>query len=337
MHSLTRPIWQAMSEQEQEEALYHLLSTLPEGFTLEHLQRFERYGQQFVTGIYNYKGKEFVFVPGDTVTLGWNNGMGQMDARTREDLAEAMVEIERTLSEADELLNTLMSPVREVTIAPMMVERYPQSIGWIEVTLADLDPEEDAEIIAELHSFEESGLNSYEVYEDYRLEREGEQIRIYLFDETEQFEDWSVEHLQPSFSILNEDEWEYLYGGGSRKLFPWGDSFDYTMNVKHFGNLDDSSSNHGSENSSKKQLYHLELPNVFGICFLGDPYQVELTVEGDHIRAKGGDGGAGICGGLGIVLGYLPVATYYRNLYEDALEWTELIGYMHYRRIIRLG
>ncbi|ANF95560.1 hypothetical protein [Paenibacillus bovis] len=337
MNSFTRPMWNMMSEQEQQDVLYSLLPTLPEGFSLKQLQRFERYGQQFVTGIFVYKEKEFVFVPGDTVTLGWNNGMGQMDAKTRENLGEALVEIERTLSEADELLNQQMSPVREAVIGPMLVERYPKSIGWLEVMPTDLNPEEDADIIEQLHSFEESRLNSYEVHEDYRLEREGDQIRIYLFNETEQFEDWSADHLHSHFAIPNEDEWEYLYGGGCRTLFPWGDSFDYTMNIRHFGNLDDSSSNKGSENSSKKQLYHLELPNIFGLCFLGDPYQIELTVDNGHIRTKGGDGGAGICGGSGVILGYLPVATYYRNIYDDTLDWVDLIGYMHYRRIIRLS
>ncbi|WP_046216305.1 v-SNARE N-terminal domain-containing protein [Paenibacillus wulumuqiensis] len=337
MDPFMRSVWQGMSEQEQQAALYGLLPKLPEGFIFKQLQRFERYGEALLTGIFDYHGKEFVFVPGDTVTLGWNNGIGQMDEATREDLAQALNEIDRELSEADELLNKQMSPVREVSIRPMLAERHTQSVGWKEITPADLDLKEDADIIKQLGQFAASDLSSYEVHEDYRFKREDEHIRIYLFDETEHFAEWSEEHMQPPFAVATEDEWEYLYGGGCRTLFPWGDSFDYTMNVRYFGHLDGSTENKELTPDNQENMYDLELPNVFGLCFLGDPYQVELTVDTNNIiLGKGGDDGSGICGGLGVMLGYLPVATYYRNAYNDTLQWSDWIGYMHYRRIIRL-
>ena len=35
------------------------------------LHTFDRWGQSCITGIFEKDGREFVFVPGDTVTLGW--------------------------------------------------------------------------------------------------------------------------------------------------------------------------------------------------------------------------------------------------------------------------
>jgi hypothetical protein len=113
------------------------------------------------------------------------------------------------------------------------------------------------------------------------------------------------------------------------------------MKVRHFGELQraaaDEDSNTGDGLRAAERPYDLELPNAFGLYFLGDPYQCELTVSADGVvRGKGGDGGSAICGGLGVVLGYLPTATAYRDPYAGELEWPELIGYFHFRRIIRL-
>ena len=44
------------------------------------LHAFDRWGQSSTTGIFEKDGREFVFVPGDTITLGWEQfarGMGK--------------------------------------------------------------------------------------------------------------------------------------------------------------------------------------------------------------------------------------------------------------------
>ena len=50
------------------------------------LHTFDRWGQSCITGIFEKDGREFVFVPGDTVTLGWEQfavGLNQMCIRDR--------------------------------------------------------------------------------------------------------------------------------------------------------------------------------------------------------------------------------------------------------------
>lgn len=48
--------------------------------TFKELYAFSRWGQSCTTGLFEKGGREFVFVPGDTVILGWpcpRNGQGQ--------------------------------------------------------------------------------------------------------------------------------------------------------------------------------------------------------------------------------------------------------------------
>lgn len=337
MQALQRSVWQALSTAEKEATLREL--PLPEGFSLLRMDTFARYGQQLETGVFGYGDCEFVFIPGDKVTLGWENRMDRMDAPTRAELEKGLEELGRSLEEAPELMRQLMSPLREVTIGPMLVERHIRSVSWEEATAEELA--EDEELQADLATFLQSGYNAYELNETHRFTRIGDEVRVELFWTSDDYPEWAETTLTGSVAILTEDEWEYLYGGGSRTLFPWGDSFDYTMKVRHFGELQpaaaDEDNNAGDGLPAVERPYDLELPNAFGLYFLGDPYQCELTVSADGVvRGKGGDGGSAICGGLGVLLGYLPTATAYRDPYAGELEWPELIGYFHFRRIVRL-
>ncbi len=337
MQALQRSIWQALTIAEKEATLREL--PLPEGFSLLRMDNFARYGQQLETGVFGYGDDEFVFIPGDKVTLGWENRINRMDAPTRAELEKGLEELGRSLEDAPELMRQQMSPLREVIIGPMLVERHVRSVSWEEATAEELA--EDEELQADLATFLQSGYNAYELNETHRFTRIGDEVRVELFWTSDDYPEWAETSLTEGFAILTEDEWEYLYGGGSRTLFPWGDSFDYTMKVRHFGELQpaagEEGNNAGEGNLASERPYDLELPNAFGLHFLGDPYQCELTVSADGVvRGKGGDGGSAICGGLGVLLGYLPTATAYRDPYAGELEWPELIGYFHFRRIVRL-
>lgn len=340
MITWNRPKWKDTSKLEKERLMRELEDRLPEGFTYQRIEQFERYGQRLETGIFTYNDCEFVFVPGDKVTLGWSSNQwpGDIDQATLDDLNEGLSYMGIDLADAAKVLQDQMSPLREAVIGSMLVERHPHSAGWTEVTKQELNPEDHEDILKQLDIFKDSISLSYEEDQTYRLDRDGDEIRIYLFDHTEDFAQWSGSKLEKHFSILNEDDWEYLYGGGSRTLFPWGDSFDYTMKVGHFGELDRPDPTiFNLHEGDEDRPYDLELPNAFGVCFLGDPYQRELVVSKEGIvSSKGGDGGYNICGGMGIFWGYLPVATYYRYLMGNNLEWEDRLDFMNYRRIVRL-
>jgi len=383
MKPVQRAAWGTWTANEKQAYLREL--SLPKGFSLLRMETFERYGQQLETGVFAYQDSEFVFIPGDRLTLGWEGGIDRMDAPTRTDLQEGLEALEMTLEDAPGLLQQQMSPVREASIGPMLVERRTRSVSWEETTLDELEElgEDEEDLKADLAQFLDSTYNAYERHETHRFSRTDDGVRIELFWTSDDYADWAESNLEEGFAILTEDEWEYIYGCGSRTLFPWGDSFDYTMKVRHLGELDragsDANAMNGDASSDESAVdgegasggegaaddaaitsaggglgaadvtdasggegeperpYDLELPGAFGLHFLGDPYQWELTVSADGIvRGKGGDGGSALCGGMGVLLGYLPVATYFRDRYSAELDWPEQIGHMHYRRIVRL-
>ena len=45
------------------------------------LHTFDRWGQSCTTGVFEKDGREFVFVPGDTVTLGWDRSLATCPVR----------------------------------------------------------------------------------------------------------------------------------------------------------------------------------------------------------------------------------------------------------------
>lgn len=87
---------------------------------------------------------------------------------------------------------------------------------------------------------------------------------MFLFDDSESFEEWYESELPEGFTLPTEDEWEYLYSAGARTLFPWGEEIDESIRLRHVS---------GSAETGNSGLYPLELPNAFGLLFPGDPYK----------------------------------------------------------------
>ncbi|MFD1907146.1 hypothetical protein ACFSQ7_28865 [Paenibacillus rhizoplanae] len=114
-----RAVWGQLTVEEKMHAMQELLKQLPAGFKWLQLESFERYGQSLDTGVFLYEGSEYVFVPGDSVTLG----------------------------RSEVHMYAKMSPVREAVIGPLLVQRQPASAGWYECPLDRLDPEEDEDVL----------------------------------------------------------------------------------------------------------------------------------------------------------------------------------------------
>jgi len=89
------------------------------------------------------------------------------------------------------------------------------------------------------------------------------------------------------------DEWEYACGAGARTLFRWGD--------------DNPGNGYPYDHTSGP---HRE-PNQWGLLIGQDPYKHEWTSE--RAIVCGGDGGGATCGGSGFFVGWLTLATAYRD------------------------
>ncbi|OWR29970.1 hypothetical protein CDO73_12900 [Saccharibacillus sp. O23] len=318
-----RRIWNDLSSEVKQQRMSELEATLPKGFEFVRTETFERFGQSSETGVFLYGGAEFLFVPGDEAGLGWDGE--SMDAERLEMFGRSFG---MSPEETKTALRSQMSPVREVSIRPMLVERAFSSAGWFDYDPSKLDPEEDDDLLEELEHFRQMPQQSLEIYQFARMERVEGEIRLQLFDDSETYEEWREDLIADPFDLPTEDEWEYVYAAGARTLFPWGDRIEPSMRLKYFS---------GTTSSQDGPIvYDLEQPNVFGLRFSGDPYRKELVVTPSGVRGKGGDGGASLHGGLGRELGYLPVATAFRDPYEHELDWPELLDGVVYRRIVRL-
>ena len=82
--------------------------------------------------------------------------------------------------------------------------------------------------------------------------------------------------------------------------------------------------------------YTLEKENFFGLIIGDDPYCREIIYDEDEFSYKGGDGGRNICGGLGVIWGYLPVSPYFQDS-EMVIGNNINGGYDFFRRVIRIN
>ena len=80
--------------------------------TFHGLHTFDRWGQNCTTGIFEKDGREFVFVPGDTVTLGWEQFAVGLNQESRDELEYLFREWEME-QDPEEMIRESMAPVRQ--------------------------------------------------------------------------------------------------------------------------------------------------------------------------------------------------------------------------------
>ena len=310
-----------------------ILESLAKKYNMELLrfETFSKYSKSTFTAVFKYKESEFVFVPGDTVTLGYGGLPKNLSDETLEGLKSCLDEPEDLDTVLGEYIRDNLSKLRKATIKPMLVERKLQTVAWRKSNLEELK-EYNIDLLKDYNEFKSSNYNRLTLDETARFTKVENDIEIELYDDIS-YEELCENLKDEGFSLANLDEWEYLCGRGCRTLFPWGDDIDYNMNLLYF-----------SKKGNDK--YDLEEPNFFGLSIAYDPYKMEI-IEADELTFKGGDGGCNICGGFGEFLGYLSCSPYYTqkpvgaiNIVDDSIvnEYDdELDGdFNFYRRIIRI-
>ena len=285
------------------------------------LETFERWGQRCITGRFRKDGCEFVFVPGDTVTLGWDRFAVGLDHDSRAELEYLFQEWE-TEQNPEEMIRESMAPVRQVAIAPMLVGRELEELCWEPVAMTDPRLTAHPEWLKKFREFAWSDLDSLTLHKSTRIERTEKGFRICIYNRTD-YKELRARLVKQGLSLPTADEWAYLCGGGGRTLFPWGDGMDYSLHLHHFESLED-----------EDKPFDLEEPNFFGLSIAYDPYKREV-VEAETLTTCGGDGGRNICGGLGPLLAYLPCSPHAK---PNKHVSDELNGdFDFYRPIIRLN
>ena len=327
-----------------------LLNTLVAIYNLELIcfKEFKAFEKSTYTAVYRSNdGIEFVFVPGDTVTLGLNfKNKPLQDIFNDENLAELVypfvegyeeeifseedvqtkisetLEDEEVLSNIETYFTHNFTQEDEFVIHPLLVQKEYSETCWIPISDEELRQNKAWQQMIE--NAKKAGLSETMVHNTvclYKIDDSNWCGKLY---EEATFKKLLQDIENHGYSLPTQREWEYLAGKGCRTIFPWGNNIDFSMNLKHMEWMD----NDGA--------YTLEKENFFGLIIGDDPYCREIVYDDGEFSYKGGDGGRNICGGLGVVWGYLPVSPYFQDS-EMVIGDNINGGYDFFRRVIRIN
>ena len=326
-----------------------LLNKIGKIYNLELIcfKEFTAFGKFTYTAVYrSHDGIDFVFVPGDTVKLGLNCENKQLqDIFNKENLAElvypfvdgyedevyseedVLIKISDTLADEEIVFNienyikNSFTQEGEFVIPPLLVQKEYSETCWVPIPDEKLAENKDWQQMIE--KAERDSLSEVMVHNTVCLYKTDDSNWCGKLYEETTFKKLLQDIKDNRYSLPTQREWEYLAGKGCRTIFPWGNNIDFSMNLKHMEWMD----NDGD--------YTLEKENFFGLVIGDDPYCREIVYDNDVFSYKGGDGGRNLCGGLGVVWGYLPISPYFQDREVGMGDYING-GYDFFRRIIRI-
>lgn len=323
---LMRPIWQTLPKQEQERILREIGEQ--NGLTWQGMETFFRWGLETTTAVYTYQNDAFVFVPGDTVTLGWNGFESGITEQNKTLWEEELSDFDME-EDAQTFLQSITSDVRQVTIAPMLVARTVMEIGWEIVSEYDVRVQKDFSAELEIAKNADCNQRQWNMGDvRFRATKTDQGVELALYHAMSKAQVCEQIEQAGGFRLPTMDEWEYLAGGGIRTLFPWGDDMSPYLVEEHDGDDDEIVWYHIDTKED------LALPNFFGIIIGDDSYQMELIADG--LGAKGGDGGCSCCGGM-LLMPYVASSPYYADetMLTDLLDETNCNGDFEFVRRVK--
>ncbi|MCI9523105.1 MAG: hypothetical protein HFJ56_19980 [Bacteroides xylanisolvens] len=318
---LNRSKYGLLSDSEKEE----IMCNLAENYFMSYkgLRSYDRWGRQTTTGLFEREGKEFVFVPGDKITIGWDAFAEGFDSFNYKDVQSILSECEYEGS-VESYLREVMMPVKEVQVAPMLVCRNLQMVCWEPIPIDSPEIQGNKNLMSELSECEASGCDEYTVHKQIKFVRGNDGWSVFLYRPMS-YPDLKEQLARQGFSLPTANEWAYLCGGGCRTIFPFGDNLD--LDTMHLCYIDEP---------GDKRPYYMKEPNFFGLSIGYDPYMDEL-IDAKQKSNCGGDGGCNFCGGMGIVIPFLPCSPHYKPITIYPEDNEELDGdYDFYRPIIRI-
>lgn len=238
-----------------------LLNTIGKIYNLELIcfKEFTAFGKSTYTAVYrSHDGIDFVFVPGDTVTLGYDfkNKLFQ-DIFNDENLAElaypfvegyeeeifseddVQTKISETL-EDEEVLSNIGTYFKhnftqedEFVIHPLLVQKEYSETCWISISDEILRQNKEWQQMIEKAKSE--GLSEIMIHNTICLyQRDDNNWYGKLYEETT-FKELLQNIKKHGYSLPTRREWEYLVGKGGRTIFPWGKQYRFLYEFKAYG------------------------------------------------------------------------------------------------------
>ena len=302
-------------------------------------------------------GVEYVFIPGQKkCILGWDNGLsGLSGLDCSEERQELRYELKRYCNQhltstlltetgflnqdfshirlstdyIDEKINASTSPLREVDIPALLVEKKPKFvglkyIGQYNVISGQLSiPENQTDrMIEQIQDLLQPEVQDRHFLQDYPtvarkspLLIQQNQLNPDVFDcyvdDAVSYSDLKRDIERNGMGLLKEDEWEYCCGGSCRRLFKWG-------------------------NQLKRQLFHKNISplwkeNMFGLFIANAEFGPEL-IDDEHYTK----GGWLEETHKAPIINLLPLSSYYRGEGIEDQEKDLIPGYYCVRRVIRI-
>ncbi|MFV0559557.1 MAG: hypothetical protein ACK5NA_02450 [Enterococcus sp.] len=323
--------WKQLTDQEMQEVfqqvLMYFVSPLAE---IQDIQMHEYVlaGIKCRTFSCRIDSEEFVLVPGNhEAILGWNQGVNGIEKTDfsfefNSDLPHPIANWKEeyrleTLEDYSELINTHTTPLRKAAVPAMLVQKEAlpvatQLIGEYNTVTGEFVGEVEKFNLYEqaikqqlFPTLSDSGCFDWEFPTKVLQEN---QFYLELLPETDIFRVFShekqtyfelVESIKKqNYDLLTEDQWEYVVGGGTRRLFRWGNQVKNWQTEKQF-----------------KQ------PNMFGLIVDSSKTKIELTADPTCVKLST------LNQPVQPFLDNFPLSTYYQS--EEILEANELTPEKH--------
>lgn len=251
-------------------------------------------GRSHRVALFERDGMRFALVPGGRPTLGHDATRFQPTSDQLASYADSADEY--GLPPLAEYVDAMTSPMRTVELPAMLVAV--DAFDPCEVSLAPDDPR-----VLKLIASQGAQLDGVSTFRSaggltVEFDRTGQVAKARAITDVS-YDEAMAQLASVGLRTATADEWEWACGAGATTLFRWGDDcpvdgypYDYKT---------------GMHNDT----------NLWGLAIGQDPYKHEVTTE--RTIVCGGDGGGTTCGGSGFFLGWLALATAYRD--KDFGEW----------------